>query len=356
MGGTQNPRPRLAAMNPWLGVFLCAAGLFSIGCAACGDGTPGAGVDPSFADEFEILSEVALDEGAGAISRSAQVRAGGEGEILVVDRAERRIRSYSTEGELRWSITHPTLQEPLVSIRLDATTLLVAGAHGQVALLDAADSTRGPRPGPPIRLPGGVGMMDDVDVVSDSLVAYSARPVLTSRAHIAALHVVEPRSGRLLRSLFEPEMSAAVDSLAPFIGWVRSSVRGDTMASVFAPLDTIFLHSIDGEALERIPLPTTTFRVLDRPRRPGERMGEWTAGVSFTSDVFWLATGDFVVQFIESDRGEPRQHLLGVSRSGELLFQIDDSPRLLAVLPSGDFLFSPRGANAPNRLLVARMR
>ncbi|MDP2959092.1 MAG: hypothetical protein Q8N53_21905 [Longimicrobiales bacterium] len=199
-------------------------------------------------------------------------------------------------------------------------------------------------------------MMDDLDVVSDSLVAYSARPVLTSGAHIPALHVVEPLSGRLVRSFFEPRMSTAVDSLARFIGWVTSSVRGDTIASVFAPLDTIFLHTIEGEALARIPLPTTTFRVVDRPRRPGERPGEWSAGFNFTSDVFWLATGDFVVQFIDLESRVPGQHLLGVSRSGELMFQIDDAPRLHAVLPNGDFLFSPPGADAPNRLVVARRR
>lgn len=330
--------------------------LFVLACSACGVDAPGTGSDPRLAEHFEVLSEVAFDEGGGAVGSSAKVRAGAVGELLVVEWKERRLRSFSTAGALRWSVGVASLREPQLAIRFDYTTVLVAGERGQARALLATDPDLAPREERPLSLPGGIRKLDDMDVGPDSLVIYSTGPVLPSGAHVPALHIVEPLSGRLVRSFFEPEVSVAVDSIARIVGGVQSCLRVDTIASVFAPLDTIFLHTLQGEALERIPLPTTTFRVVDRPRRPGESPGEWSAAFNFTSDVFWLASGDFVVQFIDLENRVPRQHLLGVSRSGELLFQIDDSPRLHALLPNGDFLFSPRGADAPNRLLVARRR
>ncbi len=356
VGRRRKSRRPLVAMSSRLGAFLCATGLVSFVSWSCGVDAPGAGSDPRLTEHFVVLSEVALDEGGGAVGSSARIRAGDEGELLVVEWKERRVRSFSTAGALRWSVGISSLREPQVAIRLDDTTVLVAGERGQARALLATDADQAPREERPLSLPGGIRKLDDMDVGPDSLVIYSTSPVLPSGAHAPALHVVQPLSGRLVRSFFEPEVPVAVDSIARIVGGVQSSVRADTIASVFAPLDTIFLHTLEGAALERIPLPTTTFRVVDRPRRPGESPGEWSAAFNFTSDVFWLATGDFVVQFIDLDGRVPRQHLLGVSRSGELLFQIDDSPRLHAVLPNGDFLFSLRGADAPSRLLVARRR
>jgi hypothetical protein len=324
--------------------------------AACGDRAPGSGSDAGLGEHFEVLSEITLDESGGPIGSSAKLRAGAEGELLVVAWKERRLRSFSTAGALRWSVGVSSLREPQFAVRLNETTLLVAGERGQVRALVAPVPGQAPKEERPLSVPGGSRRLDDMEVVHDTLALYSVTPVLSSGAHVPALHLVEPLGGRSVRSFFEPNLSVAVDSIAHIVGGIQSSMRGDTIATVFSPLDTIYLHTLDGVELARIPLPTTTFKVVDRPRQPGESPGEWSRTFNFTTGVFWLASGDFIVQFIDMENRVPGQHLLGVSRSGELLFQVDDAPRLHAVLPSGELLFSPRDAEAPDRLLVARKR
>jgi hypothetical protein len=118
-------------------------------------------------------------------------------------------------------------------------------------------------------------------------------------------------------------------------GWVGVDRRGDTLAVVSSLSDTVYLMTTQGRMLERIPVPTQSFRRLDPAQPlPDGRGGlaaarAWFGSFSLMSDVFWI--GDtFVVQYQDRTRPQPDWRLVGMRRDGARTFEAIDTPQLLA--------------------------
>lgn len=302
-----------------------------------------------FTNQFQQLAEIALEERAEVTNVTPEVRFWGSSELIVADRQERQVRSYTLAGELNWYISDPALSAPIVAVRVADTVIVALDAHNQASLWDTRGRLVRTLPYAPLEA------ADDIDLLSDSLVLVSGRPVLSSEARTSALMILNVHTGAVVRSFFEPFMTPDVASVSRAAGWVKSSVRGDTIASVFAHSDTIYVHTADGVLLERIPLRIRGFRAVDHPRRRGESFREWAMGFSFMSDIFWLASGEFLVQYNELEHNLPRWHLLAVSREGESRFQMDDAPHLFAASSLGEELvFSSRVSLVTNHLALAR--
>jgi hypothetical protein len=85
-----------------------------------------------------------------------------------------------------------------------------------------------------------------------------------------------------------------------------------------------------------------------------EEYREWSRGFSAISQIHWLTDGSFLVQYFDTDGVNPSWRLLHVSRKGERLFEILDSPQLLAVSRADDSLyFATPEAETPASLTSA---
>jgi hypothetical protein len=135
-------------------------------------------------------------------------------------------------------------------------------------------------------------------------------------------------------------------------------VRGDSVAAIFARADTVYLFHLNGDALSKLRIPFVNFRHVTEPppgRNDPTAEIRWRGSYSTVSRIYWAADGTFFVQYYNMDAFAPRWGLLHMSRSGDLLFDLVDSPRLLAVLGDQRLLFEGP-SDAPERWRVATLR
>ncbi|HEX2209766.1 MAG TPA: hypothetical protein VHG93_18945 [Longimicrobium sp.] len=166
-------------------------------------------------------------------------------------------------------------------------------------------------------------------------------------------------------SFFSPLRNARNRSVAYVTGWAKASVRGDTIAVVFATSDTVYFYSRAGRPLGQVPVPSGYFRhgPAEGPRRtvadPAEK-ARWMSRFDFAEAVYWLADGTLLVayQSVDPDRAlERNRHLVRMTRSGELLFETRDGPRLLEVDGgTSTLVFVHPDAEVPDRWALGRVR
>jgi hypothetical protein len=173
------------------------------------------------------------------------------------------------------------------------------------------------------------------------------------------LHVWDPRQNRLVRSFFVPPVRKEFEDEAIMAGVADASVRGDSIAALFALSDTIFLFTREGARMGTLPLRARGLRPVSIPFPGGGREAfmKWRESFSMVSRVFWLHDGSFLVQYYDMLGSEQRWSLVHLRRDGEPLHEIAGTPRLLAISPDGETLvFEKPGAEAPNEWRLATLR
>lgn len=344
-----HPPVRSAAL-----LAVCAAAL------AC-DGTPDDAPPPAAAAGPGVswLREIDIQENPSSLSVLPLVSLDPAGGFLVTDTREAQVRRYGSEGQLLWSAGRRgegpgEYRTPSTVARLPDGRVLVGDRSGRITYLDSAGGLVRTARTP-------LAALEDVVVLDDSVVLLSATP-LADRAG-PRLHWWDARNDTLLASAFAPSRRAPDEVLATVAGWVKLAQRGDTIAAVFAPADTVYYVSPQGRALGQVPIPFANRRRTDEPppgRGSSEReRAEWMSRFDLVADVHWLPGGDLLVAYQNSDpaRASERQwHLLRMTPSGERVTEIRNVPRLLEVDPaSGDLLFISPQAEAPNRWSLARL-
>ena len=338
------------------GALLLAACATILACGGAADAPP-----PSDAGDGGIswLGEIDIEENPSSLSVLPLVSLDPAGGFLVTDTREAQVRRYGPGGGLLWTSGRRgegpgEYRTPSTIARLPDGRVLVGDRSGRITYLDSAGglvrTARTPLAG-----------LEDALVIDDSVVLLSARPLADPAG--PRLHWWDARNDTLLASSFAPVRRAPDAVLATVAGWVKLARRGDTIAAIFAPADTVYYFAPDGGARGRVPIPFADRRSTDEPP-PGRgssarERAEWMSRFDLVADVHWLPGGDLLVAYQNSDparASERRWHLLRMTPSGERVTEIRDVPRLLEVDPaSGELYFISPQAEAPNRWSLARL-
>lgn len=304
--------------------------------------------------------EFALEENERTINVVVRATIDPAGGFLIADEREGFVRRYSVDGELLSQFggkgSGPSeFRNVLGALRLSDRRIAVFDGAYKGAVFDSSGSTLLRT----FRTP--VGPLHAAMLLDDTLALLGGRVV--GEAEDYRLHVWHLKRDSVLRSFFAPALpSEAHRVAAQAAGWVGFDRRGDTLAVVTSLSDTLHLIDLRGTVLERIPIPFRAFRrldpAMDLPTGSGD-IGEarrWLGSFSMVAHVHWLPEG-FVIQYQDRVRPQPDWRVLGMSREGRWLFEVVDSPMLVASQPEDGVLYfvSPQ-SETPNVWRMARLR
>lgn len=303
------------------------------------------------------VREFNLFESQSVINVTPRVKLDPRGGVLVADASEAQIRRYDEEGDLITAFGRKG-NGPGEFLRLatalrigNQSSVLAVDMSGRMAVFDSAgnvEQTWQTRLGP----------VYNADGLGDSLVVLTGR--MAGRGESPLIHLWDLRSARLVRSFFAaPTAPAGLEGTYAFAGTSDVATRGDTIAAVFALTDTLYLFNGQGALLERIPIPFEEFR---KPKEAIPDLAsldeyrQWASRFSAISQVFWASDGSFLIQYYDTDGVQPKWRLLRMTRSGERVFEVVDSPQLLAAGPTDPHLyFVQLGAETPAAWFEARL-
>jgi len=345
----------------WLDGRHLAISVLLLVLYACADGEVEKG-RPSmeeFTVHFKWAERISLEEDEFSITVSPNVRYDPTGGFLVADEAEDQIRRYSSSGELEWGMGRRgdgpgEFRTPTCAIRLQTGHVLAVNHR----LRSTVISEDGSKVTQTFQTPPG-GLFD-IDALQDGeSVLYGMR--YRRDGVEGLLQVVTPRNGEVTNRFFSPEIPPELKSPARMVGWAVSDLRGDTAATVFSPVDTIFLFDVTtGRQLARIPLNAPSFRPwkpLPRDSQGRTTLARWSKDVSLVNEIVWLPNGHFLVQYFESENNVARFRLLLLGRHGEFRWELLDTPRLLAASRNGEsFAFLDPEFDLANRWRIARLK
>lgn len=307
-------------------------------------------------DEFVRWGEeIRLEENEQVVNVWPVVQRDPEGGFLVADTREAQARLYDGSGRLRARFGSrgkgPAEFDGLVAaLRLPSREIVLADRAGKVAVLDSS--------GVRVLRTYGSGLLPlyDAELLQDSLL------LLVGRGSVKTgplLHVFDPRSGRLLRHFFTVTPRGILPGSAMTAGFAEAAVHGDTIAVIHSITDTLYRFSAAGASLGKMPIPFRHFRPIRHslPRNPTrEQTHAWLSSFSLASHAFWGGGGTWLIQYQDRNGPEIRWRLLGMTHDGKRLFELRDSPQLLATEPATGRLYfvAPRSL-APNLWSVARL-
>jgi len=335
---------------------FAAALLFLLaGCGRAEAGTAAATFDQVFAWGPSLR----LAETPAVINVGIEVAPDPRGGFLVADALEGQVRSYAVDGALRWHAGRrgagPGEFRTLArAVRLRSGQVLAAEWNDRFTLYDSAGAA------PPAIVTTPFKHVEDVEVVDDSTLLVSA--LLELNTHGPRLHLWNLRRGRVVHSFFAPSRGTPNQAAAHTAGWVRTALRGDTVAAVFSLADTVHYFTRDGRRLGSEPIPFRHFRLVGKKMpsggaNPVER-ARWVESFDLVNDVSWLPDGRLLFTYQSMDAKQAltrRWHLLAMERGGRALFELRDVPRLMAVDDGALWFMSP-GSEAPNQWTVATLR
>ncbi|HEU4452687.1 MAG TPA: hypothetical protein VFR81_06480 [Longimicrobium sp.] len=299
---------------------------------------PGSARD--FDEHIRRERDIRLAESQSVLNVNPRVEVDRLGGFLIADANEAQVRRYAPDGRLLWAFGRKG-QGPGEFLRLSTAlrtrgdTILAAEISGRVSLIDPAGSRLA-------RLrQTGLGPLYDGTLVGDSLVVFAARE--GGKVDTPLLHVWNVGKDSVTSRFFRtPAAPRGLESAYAFAGTADVAARGDTLAAVFALSDTVFLFDVRGRLLERVPIPFQRFR---RPTEPMPKLAgideyrKWASGFSAISQIHWLSDGSFIIQYFDTDGMTPRWRLAHLTRRGRRLFEVLDSPQLLAVSQASDSLY-----------------
>jgi hypothetical protein len=358
------PAARSKHKMSWLPKGVVAA--LSVGLSACGGADAAAREDPpvrgtrGIDDAVRWERGIQLEENDETINVIVRATLDPRGGFLIADEQEGYVRRYDSNGRLlaqfaRKGYGPGEFRNLLRAMRLPDGSIAAFDIFHTAAVFDST----GERLVRTIRTP--VAPVHAVHLLTDSILLLGGQ-VSNGSGTGQLLHLWDLRRDSLLSSFFSPPIpSDAHRVAAATAGWVGMDRRGDTLAVVSSLSDTVYLMSLQGRMLDRIPVPAASFRRLDPDKPlPGARGGivaarEWLGSFSLMSDVHWL--GDtLIVQFQDRRGPEPHWRLVGMTRAGERVFEVVDSPYLLASdKSSGQLYFVDPRSPAPNAWRVGRL-
>ncbi|HEY7770045.1 hypothetical protein [Longimicrobium sp.] len=336
-----------------------AAALLIVGVAACSEAEAGPQAWPTrkLDDVVTWGPEIRLQESETVITVAPVLHHDPGGGFLVADRREAQGRLYDPAGRLRGQFgargRGPGEFDGLVAaLRLSSGEIAAVDVSGKLAVYDSAGA-RVLRTWQTEVMP-----LYDAEVIGGSLL------LLVGRGRDKAgplLHLFDPRTGRVLRR-FHPDPGAPgmARGSSMTAGFADATVYGDTIALVHSLSDTLSLLSPSGAPLGRIAIPFQHFRSprASMPRRPTrEQTHAWLSSFSLVSHAFRTGDGGWLIQYQDRDGPAIHWRLLRMSAEGRRLFELRDTPQLLATDPrSGALYFVHPASEVPSVWAVAQLR
>lgn len=332
---------------------LWAAALTATFACAPDDAAPESG---PVASRFTPTGEIHLKETDDVLTVAPRITVDHLGGFLVTDEKEAQVRRYAQDGQLLWHFGRKgqgpgEFDYPLSAHRLPDRSILVFDTYKRAARLDSS-GTRVIR-----TYTTAFGPLYHTRVLDDSLVIVAGR-----RESIAGprLHIWNYQNERLVRSFFTPVVPDRTHEMAGALaGFLSTAMRGDTLAVLYSLSDTIYLYHKDGTLQSKIKVPYRGFRPLTveapTPGTPAKEAAKWMESFSLGSDLFWEPNGDFVIQYQDRVAMDQAWHLLRMQRSGEWLWEHQNTPRILTIDERDRTVYSlAQDAPLPNRWRVAK--
>ena len=176
------------------------------------------------------------------------------------------------------------------------------------------------------------------------------------------VHVWDRHAQRVVRSFFEPQpYPKAITPAALVVDHGGCRIYGDTVFAWAALAPVLHLFTIAGAPIGEVQLRLPGFREVSSgppSRSVGDRgvIERWAQDFSRLQDVWRLSDGGFLTQYYDLHGRSLAFSLARISSQGKILFDISETPQLLAVTPEERLLFVDPTASTPSRWRWAVLR
>ena len=292
-------------------------------------------------DVINWTDEITLEENDEVFTDRVHVRVESDG-FLIGDPRENQIREYTREGELLnyFGEDDPEAPEgfwfPVAPLRMGDGTLLVPNTgNGSLSILDGSGtlierhsrvSTSSTFSVEPLPVDGQVLFVGSAD-------GRQGTPDF--------LHHLDPLSGEVKKSFYPlpDEFGSHAGLLYTVSPIVVADIHAQQIAAGFLLSDEITLLDTDGATIDVLEPDFSNFKTVEQTdEMPDgrEELNQEFVRRSLFNTLFWLNEETLFVQFTNSyfdDQGERQLNnvLAAVTTGGEVLFEVDNTPRLLAV-------------------------
>jgi len=308
-----------------------------------------------------------LNEKNHLITPDIKVRTDTEGGFLVTDSESPHVRIYGEDGSLKTSFGKKGEQapggftNPAAALRHSSGNILIPDINGSLSLFnrDGEFVERFPRVvADPSHQVYDLPIPKTVLLVGAQNRTPGASPLL---------HHFHLEHGRIEKSFF-PHPIAPGERGGYLFGISRiatADVRSDRIVAAFSLSSSLHFFNLNGTPSEATDLSLKHFRTLESPTMEINSQAEFleiTKQHSSIHDLFWVKPDLILVQYYDLtestlEGATARWTLAGITPDGERLFEIPDSPRLLAVdRETGDLFFRNPDHESPAYWKVGRLQ
>lgn len=311
-----------------------AGGRFVVAVSAlvilsCGTDPDNSGSDPDHEQIEKFVTwtdSLTLQETEDVINVAISVHGNSDDGYVVADGSESQVRVYDGAGELKLYFGREgegpgEFLSASGAVQLNDGSVLAIDRRGRILRYINSDSTE--------TVDVRLGPVHDLAVLSDSRVLLAGQ----RRGFPERLHIYDVVKRELVHSFFVPSIPDEMQSAARTAGLVSVDVRNDTIASVFALTDTLYLFGTDGSSLDKRAIPSRFYRPIQElaPGSGPSALLDWVSSFSMFSDVYFAPDDSFIIQYQDREDMMPVWRLLRMTASGDLMFDVVDTPRLLTM-------------------------
>ena len=310
----------------------------------------------AFAEAFEVVRELSLEETDQAMVVEPMVSSDGTGLLLSAEPLEGQVNLYGTDGSLKAIVGRKgeapgEFQLPLAAHRAQNGEILIADMILQRITFYPADEGDDPEVvASPIPMIVGVQDLGNGRFLLSGANSDRPRPRL--------LHIWDRESASIERSFLPVGVPERVLPAAASFTASSATLEGDTIWAVWALSDTLYKFDRKGERLAVLPLPLPrpgdTRAITDAPGDPREMQRAFDS-VTQVYRAFVLGNGDKVIASMQTRGFDSVWDLLILDRQGDMVWRAANMPRLMTV-DDDLFYFRHPDSSLPNRWLVARRR
>lgn len=337
---------------------LLTAALFLVGCGGPqGDSRP----ELPLGAYFEMLGRIDLEENDEVLTVFPMVSLTPGGQWLVTDLRESQVRLYSERGKLLQFFGGRgegpgELNLPLRSVQLANGSIIVPEVTGRVHhfSVDGSHQQSWDRVLP---------WIVDTHPYSDSTFLLLG-PALRAKGAYPLIHEVDS-AGKIVTSFFPHPipMGTYGNVLNAVSELVTVTDMGQKLLVGFGPLPNLYVLDRHGDVERVVEYELPGFRpisALEGRQLTNANIMSATLEFSRIHDVIYLGDGRALIQYVDLldlQTWEKRYSLAHVDLAGNVLFELRDSPKIMAATgEAGSVWFSDPAQLVDNSWIKARVR
>lgn len=306
-------------------------------------------------DHLVVQRLIRLEESDSVLTVTPFVAPDPLGGFIVADPGGSQVRLYTKEGRLKRLVATPgsgpgEVRVPLSAVRKRDGHLLVADVGNSVVLefnsAGDAELARYPTPFQIVRLL----------TTAEGVLALGSRIARSTEPAPFLMH--RWREGAVVESYFRTPATTATARTTLEYGFANAAANGaGEIIATFTLSDTLYVYSGAGHLVSRIALEVSNWTVPETD--PTGALGSparaaWLEGMTTVSAAYPV-DDRILVQIGERKNGDMTWRLLCITASGQTLFDVADTPKLLTV-DGDDLYFVDYHSPTPDSWVVARLR